>query len=502
MRQRVIAHQFGQATAAADALAAAFRIPNLLQNLFGEGALSASLIPEYTKLRAAGRHDEAHRLAGAIAGLLSLVVTVVVALGVLAAPAVIDLLAPGFGGERRDLAIRLVRIILPGVGLLTLSAWCLGILNSHRKFFLSYAAPVGWNAAIIVATLSGATREGDPDRLVVWTAWGAAAGSLLQLLLQLPRVWKLLGGIRLSFDRYAPGADRVLRNFVPAALSRGAVQVSTFVDGIVASFLPLGSVAALTNAQLLYTLPVSLFGMSVAAADLPELSETAGHDRPDPAGARAGALRQRVATASGHVAFFIIPSVVAFLAFGHLIAGVVLRSGAFTQEDTLWVWGTLAGATVGLLAATLGRLYASAHFALGDTRTPLRCAVARVTTGVTLGVTAAWGLPALFGVSAHWGTAGLTLGSGIAGWVEFSLLRRSLGRQVGAIATDWPRLVRLWAAAVLAAAAGWLVLASIDRGWIVDLAALGLYGLLYIVLTMVFGVPTVAAIRQRFGSKG
>lgn len=428
--------------------------------------------------------------------------TAVVALGVLAAPAVIDLLVPGFAGDRRDLAIRLVRIILPGVGLLTMSAWCLGILNSHRKFFLSYAAPVGWNAAIIVATLWGATRETDPDRLVVWTAWGAAVGSLVQLLVQVPRVWRLLGGIRLSLDRGAPGVDRVLRNFAPAALGRGVVQVSTFVDGMVASFLPLGSVAALTNAQLLYTLPVSLFGMSVAAAELPELSEAAGHDRPDPAGARAAALRQRVGLASGHVAFFIIPSVVAFLAFGHLIAGIVLRSGAFTREDTLWVWGTLAGATVGLLAATLGRLYASAHFALGDTRTPFRCAVARVATGIVLGVAAAWSLPLLLGVPAHWGTAGLTLGSGIAGWVEFSLLRRSLSRQVGVVATDWPRLARLWASAILAAAAGWLVLSSIAHGWIVDLAVLGLYGLLYIVLTMMFGVPTVTAIRQRFGPKG
>ncbi len=502
MRQRVIAHQFGQATVAADALAAAFRIPNLLQNLFGEGALSASLIPEYTKLRAAGRHDDAQRLAGAIAGLLAVVVTIIVALGVLAAPAVIDVLAPGFSGTRRELAIRLVRIILPGVGLLTLSAWCLGILNSHRKFFLSYATPVVWNLAIIVATLWGATRETAPDRVVVWTAWGAAVGSLLQLLLQVPRVWKLLGGIRLSVDRHAPGARTVLRNFVPAALGRGVVQVSTFVDGIIASFLPLGAVAALTNAQLLYTLPVSLFGMSVAAAELPELSEAIGHDRPDPAGARAAVLRQRVRNASSHVAFFIIPSVVAFLAFGHLIAGLVLRSGAFTREDTLWVWGTLAGATVGLLAATLGRLYASAHFALGDTRTPFRCAAARVGTGIALGLTAAWGLPILLGVPAHWGTAGLTLGSGIAGWVEFSLLRRSLGRQVGVIASDWPRLARLWTAAVLAALAGWLLLASIEGGWIVDLAVLGLYGLLYIVLTMMFGVPTVAAIRKRFGQRG
>jgi putative peptidoglycan lipid II flippase len=137
VRQRVFAHYFGLQSDPADAFSAAFRIPNVLQNLFGEGALSASFIPVYASLLARGDRQEATRVAGAVAALLSLVTAILVLLGVLLTPALIALIAPGFTGEKRDLTIRLVRVLFPGAGLLVLSAWCLGILNSHHRFLLS-----------------------------------------------------------------------------------------------------------------------------------------------------------------------------------------------------------------------------------------------------------------------------------------------------------------------------------------------------------------------------
>ncbi len=136
VRNRVFAHYFGTSIAA-DAFNAAFRIPNFLQNLFGEGVLSASLIPVYAGLRAEGRTREAAAVATAVASLLGLVVSLLVLAGVLLAPWLIDVIAPGFEGEKRELTVRLVRILFPGAGLLALSAWCLGVLNSHRRFFLS-----------------------------------------------------------------------------------------------------------------------------------------------------------------------------------------------------------------------------------------------------------------------------------------------------------------------------------------------------------------------------
>ena len=152
VRERVFAHYFGSSDAA-DAFRAAFRIPNLLQNLFGDGVLSASFIPVYAGLLARGKEKEAGEIAGAIAAILSLTVSILVLLGIWAAPQMIAVIAYGFAGDKRELCIHLVRIFFPGAGLLVLSAWCLGILNSHRRFLLSYTAPVLWNAAIIAALL-------------------------------------------------------------------------------------------------------------------------------------------------------------------------------------------------------------------------------------------------------------------------------------------------------------------------------------------------------------
>jgi len=133
---------------------AAFRIPNFLQNMFGEGVLSASFIPVYASLLARGDKEEARKTAGAVAALLTLSTSILVLLGVLTAPWLIDAIAPGFQGQKRELTILLVRILFPGAGLLVASAWCLGVLNSHRKFFLSYTAPVLWNAAMIAGMIA------------------------------------------------------------------------------------------------------------------------------------------------------------------------------------------------------------------------------------------------------------------------------------------------------------------------------------------------------------
>src|SRR3954451_7918326 len=153
VRVRVFAHYLGNSPAAG-AYNAGLKIPNFLQNLFGEGVLSASFIPVYSRLLSRGERDEARQGAGAGVSLLALITAVLVLVGVLITPALISVIAPGFEGEKREATIRLVRILFPGAGLLVLSAWCLGVLNSHRRFFLSYAAPVLWNLAIIATLLA------------------------------------------------------------------------------------------------------------------------------------------------------------------------------------------------------------------------------------------------------------------------------------------------------------------------------------------------------------
>jgi len=188
IRDRVFAHYFGNSDAA-DVFKAALRIPNFLQNLFGEGVLSASFIPVYANLLARGDKEEARKTAGAVAALLALSTSLLVLLGVFTAGWLIDAIAPGFQGEKRELTVRLVRILFPGAGLLVASAWCLGVLNSHRKFFISYTAPVLWNIAMIAGMIAfGAGRA--QNSLVVITAWASVAGSFLQVAVQLPTVLK------------------------------------------------------------------------------------------------------------------------------------------------------------------------------------------------------------------------------------------------------------------------------------------------------------------------
>src|SRR5712691_3348183 len=200
VRLRVFAYYFGLQSDAADAFNAAFRIPNFLQNLFGEGALSASFIPVYAALVSRGERRDADRVAGAVASLLALLVAVLVLAGVLATPILIAAIAPGFVGAKRELTIAIVRILFPGAGLLVLSAWCLGVLNGHHRFLLSYTAPVMWNAVMIGTLVAFGARSSLP-RLAMDVAWASVAGALLQIVVQLPQTMPLLGRLKLQFGR-------------------------------------------------------------------------------------------------------------------------------------------------------------------------------------------------------------------------------------------------------------------------------------------------------------
>ncbi|HVG39347.1 MAG TPA: murein biosynthesis integral membrane protein MurJ, partial [Pyrinomonadaceae bacterium] len=407
VRQRVFLHYFGGVSDAGDAFSAAFRIPNFLQNLFGEGVLSASFIPVYARLLAEGDEREAGRVAGAIFALLALLTSLLVLLGVFFTPQLIDLIAPGFTGEKRELTIRLVKILFPGAGLLVLSAWCLGILNSHRRFFLSYAAPIIWNFAMIGTLLGFGWRVGQ-YRLAEILAWGSVAGSALQFVVQLPTVLTLARHLHLSLAANSQSVRTVARNFVPVFISRGVVQISAYVDSLLASLLGTGAVNSLAAAQIIYTLPVSLFGMSLAAAELPAMASVIGDEKE-----LAADLRRRLNGGLRRIAFFIVPSAFAFLTLGDVVAGALYQSGKFSRADSLYVWAILAGYSLGLLPSTLGRLYSSTYYALRDTRSPLRFAVIRVSLATLFGYLCAVQLPPRFGLDTRYGVVGLTAAAGV-----------------------------------------------------------------------------------------
>ena len=477
VRERVFAHYFGNG-AAADAFRAALRIPNALRNLLGEGTLSASFIPVYARLNEQNK-EAARALAGAILGLLLLASGVLAVIGIAFAPAITALVAQGFDAPRRELTTVLVRILFPMTGLMVVSAWCLGILNTHRRFFLPYAAPALWNIAGIAAMVGAAawlTGEGLYG-LSLALAWGTVAGSVLQIVIQLPTCWRLLQGIPLRVSLAPEGVRSVISAWLPLVLGAGVAQISGLVDTFLGSFTGEGGLASLGYAQLVQVLPISMFGVAVTAVALPDLSRDAiaerAHDQ----------LRARIAVGFRRIAYFVIPSAFAFAALGPTIIGLLFQTGRFDADDTQLVGGVLAAYGIGLLGQSTVKLFASGFYALGDTRTPVRIAIVSLVVSGLL----SW----LF--MRRYGPAGIAVGSSIGATLNTALNLRRLDQRIGTVLqrVDWRALGLVGLAALVAAAAAYgadqFVAAwrPIPRGIVV----LGIFGVAYGALTLAFRHP-------------
>ena len=499
VRERTIAHYLGLSDAKGD-YTAALRIPNLLQNLLGEGVMSASFIPVYARLMAEGKREEASLVARTVGTLLALVAALLSVIGVIAAGPLVELIAPGF--KSRELTVAMVQILFPGTALLVMSAWCLGVLNSHRKFFLSYAAPVLWNTAIIAAAIvAGRHLAGHDDDIAIWLAWGTVIGSGAQFVVQLPTVLALLRSGRPALALRDPGTRQTLRAFVPVLLGRGSYQLSGYIDQVLSSFLGKSIVGAIFNAQTLYTLPVSLFGMAISASELPEMSSTTGDEA-----ARAAHLQTRLAAGLRRVVFLVVPSAVAFVAIGGPIVALLYQGGRFTEADTNIVWIILSGTAIGLSAGTQSRLLGSAFYALGDTRTPLYAGLVRLVLTAGLGYALVLPMRAAFGYAPVWGAFGLTASAGFAAWIEFVLLQRWLDRRIGHVAIPVKLGFGALAAATVAGAAGFgahrLVHAVVHRTLPGSVAAIAAFGAVYLGIMAIAKVPEaddlVGKVTRRF----
>jgi len=456
VRTSVFAHYLG-ASAAADAFNVALKVPNFLQNLLGEGVLSASFIPVYSRLVSRGEQREADRVAGVFVSFLALIVIAIVIVGVFAAPLILSVTAAGLPPPVMEMAVKFTRIIFPGVGLLVLYAWALGVLNTHKQFFIGYVAPVLWSASMIAAlVIFGMRMRGAP--LATALAWGTLIGCALQFAIEIPFVLKHAKYLSFGFDRSLEPVRQIFRNILPVVGGRGVVQISGYVDTFIASLLPTGAVSTLFYAQTIYTLPVSVFGMSVAAAELPQMAGEKGSEEEVRV-----ALRRRLDRGLRQVSFFVIPTTVAFILLGNVFVAALYQRGAFSRHTTYLVWYVLIGSSIGLLVSTLGRLYSSAFYAMHDTKTPFRYAIARVFGGAALALLFAFPLRPMFpaivnGLGLHipnmpggplaLGVIGITLASGIAAWIEFLLLRRGIIQRIGAGAPQKMHLLKMWTAAL------------------------------------------------------
>jgi len=524
LRERTVAYFFGVG-AHADVLQVAFKSPNLLQNLLGEGTISAAFIPVYSRLIEEERHEAAGQFAGAIFGLLLAAAAGVALLGVVFAEPIVTVLAPGFLDDaarvaagnlpfnRFDLAVRAVRIIFPMAGVLVLSAWALGVLNSHRQFFVPYVAPVLWNAAIIATLFGGgyalAGAPGAPQalssdaltHLLLIACVGAFGGGLLQFGVQLPFVVRHMEGVEFSLSTRVEGVREALSAFGPVVASRGVAQLSAYLDLFLASWLAVGALSALRYAQLLYMLPISLFGISVAASELPELSRLTEE--------KVAAFSARLRRSLRQIAFLTVPTVVGYLAFGVLLVGALFRTGQFQAASTWLVTIVLGGYSLGILATTMSRLLQNAFYAIGDTKTPAWIAVLRVTVSTVVAVPIMFWLDtiavervvgSLPGDDLFLGALGLSLGATVGAWVEVAALRRWLQGPLPDARIPWGRVVSMTGLALvsLAPAAGvWWLLPD----WHVLIAApvvVGAYAAVYLGAAWGLGFGEIEAWTQRF----
>lgn len=485
VRESFFAHYFGNG-ALADAWRAGLRIPNVVQNLLGEGSLSASFIPVYARLLEEGREREAARVAGAVLGLLAVAAGAIAAAGVWGAP-LLTRIAIGFTGERADILVSLLPILFPMTAVLVVSAWALGILNSHRRFFVSYVAPALWNVAIITAVVGAASRGLMGVDLLLAMAWGALAGGALQLLFQLPFAARHLRHVVPSLGRRVAHVGEVVRNFVPIVAARGAVNLSALLDVALASLLAQGALGIMGYAHTLYLLPISVFGLSIAAAELPELSRdtVAGQE----------AVRGRADAAVRKVLFWLIPSAAGYIVFGDEVTAFlrILPSGEFGAGDATAVGLVLGVFALGLPASGTSRVLSSTFFALGDTRTPARIAYARIAVSAVIGFALMYPLDRLTAGGFGMGAAGLAAGATAGAWLELRLLAGRARDRLPGLTFGRRRLGRYLLAAAVASLVGLVpaLLLPPVHPLLSAAATLLPFGVTYLAVTEAMGVSPV-----------
>ncbi|MGH7557281.1 MAG: murein biosynthesis integral membrane protein MurJ [Gemmatimonadota bacterium] len=500
VREQVIAFYFGRA-AAYSAFVAAYKVPNLVRVLLGEGNLSASFIPVLARSMRGDDPEEARRLAQSVLGMILAVAVVVTLAGMALARPLSWLVAPGFDPGLRLLVERLIVLLFPTVAFLVVGAWCMGVLHAHGRFFWPNFAPIFWSVASAGALIAFVGRTGmDP---VYVLAWGVVAGSLLQVLVQLPATRGTLGTLRPRAGWRDPAVRRVVALFLPMMLGTGVAQVSSLVDVQIATFLGDASVATLAYAQRVYTLPLSLFGVAIAQVALPTLAHEVAERGALEDAPPFEALGDELSRSWQRMAFLVLPSMVGLVAFGRPAVSLLFERGRFDATDTTAVTWVLAAYAAGLLAYASTRLLATAFYAFHDTRTPVRIGVLSLAVNVVLGVTLAWLL----------GTPGIALATALAATLSTLLLARELRRRVGAVLTRGARS-RAWRMALAAALAGvagaapYLWLLGRWDGWglgprIGWTAALyGGIALVYFAVARALGIDEGARAARRIGRGG
>jgi len=423
VREQVQAYIFG-AGLATDAFWTAFRIPNLLRDMFAEGALSAAFVTTFTAERTKRGPEAAWRLARRTMSLLVVLLGAVCVALFIAAPWVVRVYAPGFDPEKLALTATLTRILSPFLLTVSLAALAMGILNTQGKFFLPALAPAWFNVMSIVAMLllpAFLIRQGATPVLAL--ALGAMAGGAMQFLVQIPTLRK--EGFRIGWDwaPLDPGLRRIGALMLPATFGLAAIQINIFVDTVMASRLGDGPISWLQYAFRLIQLPIGLFGVALGMANLARVSRDAARGDLD-------ALRTNLSAALRAAAVLALPAAAGLIALRVPIVRILFERGRFGDDDTVYTAGALLCYALGLYAYSATKIQVPTFYALGDTRIPVLGAAAAVVSKIG----ANFLFLALFPKFGLHPFLALATGTAVAAWVNFGVLHWGLRRRVGSLA--------------------------------------------------------------------
>jgi len=476
IRDVVIAWFFG-AGLASDAFFVAFRIPNLLRRLFAEGSLTIAFIPVFTEYLTRKGQAEAFALGRAAVRLLTVILTLATIVGIMGAPLIVWVVAPGFADapDKQALTILLTRMMFPYIFFIGLVALAMGILNALGHFAAPALAPVMLNIAIIASALFVSPRLSEP---VVGLAVGVVLGGILQLALQIPflirkgfRFWTKSGF-------WHPGLQRIGRLMLPAVFGAAVYQINILIGTLLASLLPEGSVSYLYYADRLVQFPLGIFAIATATAVLPSLSRQAADGDLD-------ALGRTFAHAMRLVLFITVPAMVGLIVLREPIVALLFKRGAFDAQTTRLTAVALLYYGIGLWAFSAVRIVVSTFYALQDTRTPVQMAAISIGVNIVMGII-------LMGPLKH---GGLALATSLASMVNLGLLIWALAKRLGPI--DWGSIGASLVKTVLSSGmmggavwiGAWLVLPSDGGG-----TAILLVGLLATILAGIVSYGTSACL--------
>lgn len=441
IRDMIFAFYFG-ATGVSDTFFAAFRIPNLLRELFAEGSMSAAFIPVLTEYRQKQGEEEASRLVKITFTFIIVVVGLVCVIGVLFAPAIVTIIAPGFLGsaEKFSLTVLLTRIMFPFLLFISLAALIMGALNTKKVFFIPALAPAMLNITLIFSIIWFESKAKEP---ITAAAIGVLAGGFVQFVFQLPAFFKNKYSLGLDTSFGHPGIKRMSVLLIPATLALSVSQINIALSNILASFLPSGSITYLFYSMRLIQFPIGIFGVAMGTAVLPTLSEHAVKGNLD-------GLRDDFSFALRVLFFITIPAMAGLIALRGPIINLLFQRGLFDHAATKGTSEALLFYSLGIWAIVGVRVVTATFYSLQDTKTPVKIAVVGMISNVICSLM-------LMGPMKH---SGLALANTLAACINFSLLFYFLRKRLKRI--DAKKIIKSFLKILIASAAmgviGWMLL--------------------------------------------